>query len=187
MDTALALELLRKSLQDLCEVFNQNEFNPLLESDIAAHLYHRLLMNGCPSLHLYSETRICGIDEENRKYDLAIGSVDTELACVKPVLIAQLKCFQRWGFSHQQHRRRFEGIIVEDIESLKQASGVLREGRVEIVADFVHTSQTIGYLNGSWNGKKRRDVLISLCRENALSLIWVHPNPDDKLVVERLV
>lgn len=187
LNTAFTFGLLHKSLQDLCAVFNQNDFYPLLESDVAAYLYYRLLTNGCPLLHLYSETRICGIAGENRKYDLVIGFVDIGLACVKPVLIAQLKCFQRWGLSHQQHRRRFEGIVTGDIESLKQASGVLREGRVEIVVDFVFTSQTTGYLNGSWNGRKRKDVLISLCSENALSLIWVHPNREGRLEVEQLV
>jgi len=125
MDTKTAFNLLQKSLKDLCDAFNQAEFFPLLEADVAAYLYHRLLENGCPLSEVYNETRLCGLPRGKRKFNLAIGTVDTVRGCVQPALITQIKAFQRWGFSHQQHRRRFEGIISEDIESLKQASSIL--------------------------------------------------------------
>jgi hypothetical protein len=115
LDTPSAFELLRKSLQELCDAFNRREFSPLLEADVAAYLYHRLLENGCPLPSLYGETRICGIAGKNRKFDIVVGKVNTALACIQPVLVVQIKCFQRWGLSHQQRRRRFAEILSEDI------------------------------------------------------------------------
>jgi hypothetical protein len=164
LDTLTAFNLLRNSLQDLCDAFNRKEFLPLLEADVAAYLYYRLLENGCPLSNLYSETRVCGIAGQKRKFDVVIGLVNTSLACIQPVLVAQIKCFQRWGLSHQQHRRRFEGIISDDIESLRQVEKVLQSGRIEIVADFVLTPQSTGYLSGTWNNQRRRDVLADLCK-----------------------
>lgn len=187
MDTTTAVELFQKALQDICDAFNRKEFQPLLEADVAAYFYHRLLENGCPLLNLYSETRICGLPRSKRKFDIAIGTVNTSSACVNPLLVAQIKCFQRWGHSPQQHRHRFEGVISEDIESLKELASILQEGRFEIIIDLVLTAQTVGYLNGTWNERRRRDVLIDLCKNNAISLIWLHPNQQGLLEVEKLV
>ncbi len=174
-------------MQDLCDVFNRKEFQPLLEADVAAYLYHRLLENGCPLSSLYSETRVCGIGGEKRKFDIVIGAVNTSLACIQPVLVAQIKCFQRWGFTHQQLKRRFEDIITEDIESLKQLAHVLQSGRIEIVADFRFTRQGTGYLSGIWNQQRRRDVLADLCKASGITLFWVRPNRRDELEVEQIV
>jgi hypothetical protein len=187
LDTNSGFELLCKSLQDLCDSFNRKEFQPLLEADAAAYLYHRLLENGCPLPNLYSETRLWGIFGEHRKFDIVIGTIDTSYACIQPILIVQIKCFQRWGLSPQQHRRRFEGIVQEDIESLKQAAGILENGRVELIFDFLSTTQSMGYLSGNWYKKNRRDVLIDLCKCNNISLIWDHPNSQNQMEVEQLV
>jgi len=187
MDTKTAFSLLQKSLKDLCDAFNKGEFFPLLEADVAAYLYHRLLENGCPLSEIYNETRLCGLPRGERKFDLVIGTVDTDLGCVQPVLITQIKAFQRWGFSHQQYKRRFEGIISEDIESLKQASRILRDGRVEVIADFVFTLQSAGYLNGMWDKRQRRDVLVELCKGASVSLFWARPNRQGEMEVEQLV
>jgi len=188
MNTATAFELLSKSLQDLCRDFNQKRFLPLLEADITAYLYHRLLVNGCSLKCLFTETRVCGVtDERRRKYDLVMGEVDPRSACVKPVLIAEIKCFQRLGHTHQQHRRRFEEIISSDLTALNEASEVLPVGRFEIIIDLVFTSQTVGYLTGTWYGEKRRDSLVRHCRNVGISLLWVRPNTRGDLEVERLL
>ena len=186
MDTNAAFSLLVKSLHDLCDVFNQKEFKPLLEADVTAYLYHRLLSNGCTLPSLYSETRVCGIGDERRKYDIVIGEVDTRFACMKPVLIAQVKCFQRWGQTPQQHRIRFEEIIGNDLESLKEISAAFPIGRVEVVTDFVFKAKTVGYLNGTWQKHTRRKVLKGLCKDNGVSLLWVRPNDKNHLELEQL-
>lgn len=184
MDTKTAFDLLRKSLQDLCDAFNQKKFFPLLEADVAAYLYHRLLENGCLLSEVYNETRLCGLSHGKRKFDLVIGTVNTDSGCVKPVLVVQIKAFQRWGHSSQQHRHRFEGILTEDIESLKQASSILQNGRAEVIADFVFTPQRPGYLSGKRAGRIRRDVLAELCKEAEIALFWVRPNRQDQDQIE---
>ena len=187
LDTKIAFDLLRRSLQDLCNAFNGGQFFPLLEADVAAYLYHRFLENGCPLSEIYNETRLCGISRGERKFDLVIGAVNTVLGCIQPVLVVQIKAFQRWGHSPQQHRRRFEGIVSEDIESLKQVSSILQDGRVEVIADFVFTSQNSGYLSGTWHDSIRRDILAGLCKEANISLFWVRPNRQGQMEVEQLV
>ncbi|MCX8062990.1 MAG: hypothetical protein N3D16_10460 [Anaerolineales bacterium] len=187
MDTNTAFELLQRSLQDLCDAFNQKKFFPLLEADLAAYLYHRLLENGAPLSEVFSETRLCGISKGERKFDLVIGTVDTTLGCIYPVLVIQIKAFQRWGHSPKQHRRRFEKILSEDIPSLKQASSILQNGRVEVIVDLVLRSQYTGYLSGKWNGRTRRDVLEERCKEAKIALFWVRPNPQDQIEVEQVV
>lgn len=187
MDTAIAFEMLNRSLQDLCRDFNREEFLPLLEADVGAYLYHRLLENGCPLKCLFIESRVCGVgDERRRKYDLVVGAVDLRSACVEPVLIAEIKCFQRWGHTSQQHRRRFEGILSNDLKSLGEAAEVLPVGRFEIVVDLVFTSETVGYLTGTWYGEERREKLVRACGEVGASLLWVRPNSRGHLEVERL-
>lgn len=149
MNTDTALELLNRSLEDLCLDLNRERFFPLLEADIAAYLYHQLLENGCPLNRLFLETRVCGVeDERRRKYDLVMGEVQLESACVDPVLVAEIKCFQRWGHTPSQHRHRFRGILENDLESLGEASQVLPEGRFEIVVDLVSSPLSHGYLTG---------------------------------------
>lgn len=186
MDTEYALGLLQKALQDLCVAFNQKRFFPLLEADVAAYLYHQLLENGCPLPEIHSETRICGMPHGERRFDLAIGTVDTDSGCVRPILVIQIKAFQRWGHSSQQHKRRFEKILSRDIESLKQVSGILPSGRVEVVADFVVTPQLNGYLNGKWKGRIRRDILSDRCKEANIALFWIHPDHQDRMEPERV-
>lgn len=187
MDKIPALELLQNSLRDLCDVFNQKAFQPILEADVAAYLYHRLLIYGCPLSNLYSETRVCGVAGQMRKFDLVIGRLDVAHVCIQPLLIVQIKHFPRWGFTQAQYKRRFFRIISKDIESLRQAANVLPFGQIEIVADFVYKLLLTGYLDGKWNNRRRLDVLIDLCRESGITLLWVHPNHEDKLGVEQVV
>jgi hypothetical protein len=186
IDTVNAFAFLRQSSQDLCEAFNRHEFMPLLEADVTAFLYHRLLIHGCPLSWLYKDTRIRGVEDERRKYDLVVGKVDTKHAWVDPVLIVQVKCFQRWGHTSQQHRIRFEAIIYDDLVTLKDSGRVLSTGRVQLVTDFVLTSRGTGYLTGIWQDKIRRDELSRRCEEIGASLLWVRPNGQDCLEVEQL-
>lgn len=48
LNTRQAKSVLNVALQDMCRDFNAGEFTPILEADVAAYLYHQLLVNGCP-------------------------------------------------------------------------------------------------------------------------------------------
>jgi hypothetical protein len=95
------------ALGDLCRDFNAGIFTPILESDVAGYLYHRLLTNGCVPNTVYLATRVCGEAARTRKPDLVIGKLRINDACIQPLLICELKVFQRWGHSDQQMRKRF--------------------------------------------------------------------------------
>jgi hypothetical protein len=45
----IALKWLHNALHDLCCDINRGAFQPILEAEVAAYLYHRLLANGCRS------------------------------------------------------------------------------------------------------------------------------------------
>ena len=171
----------------MCREFNAGEFTPILEADVAAHLYHRLVANGCAPNSVYLATRICGSTARRRKPDLAVGALQVENACIRPVLVCELKAFQRWGLSDQQMRRRFEGILGDDLPCLAELSDVLPVGRVEILADFFISSQRRGYLTGKWGSDTRIDVVAVECKRIGASLIWIRPITPDRLAIEVVV
>lgn len=183
MKTKEALRLLKSSLTDLCIAFNEAKFTPILEADIASFLYHRLIVNGCPPESLYMNTRVCGLKKHYRKYDLAIGTLNKEDACLTPVLIAQLKAFQRWGLKDQQHRRRFQEVINNDIPSLDEASKTLVNGRVHIVSDLHLSADNTGFLEGWWqeSSSTKIELLTNLCKDLGIWLFWIRPDTDGKV------
>lgn len=187
IDTTQSINLLSQSLQELCDIFNKQGFFPLLEADITAYIYHRLVCNGCPPSSIFCETRVRGVKDDRRRYDLVIGNVDTINAWVNPVLIVQVKCFQRWGFSPHQHHRRFEDILKSDLPSLGNVVIVPPVGRIEVVTDLVFKPRTVGYLSGIRQGVRRKDELMQRCKKIGVSLIWVRPNTNDVIEIEKLV
>jgi hypothetical protein len=186
MDTTTASGLLIQSLTDLCNEFNRQTLMPLLEADVTAFLYHRLILNGCSQSLLYNETRICGVDE-TRKYDIVIGNVNTKSGCVKPMLIIQVKCFPRWGKTSAQLRISFQETMFNDVPSLETAAKVLAQGRFEVITDFFFTKRTAGYLSGEWGGEKRIELLAESCKDSGANLIWVRPNNKGDLEVKQIV
>jgi len=186
MDTTSASSLLMQSLNDVCNEFNGHTLMPLLEADVTAFLYHRLILNGCSQSLLYNETRVCGVDE-TRKYDVVIGNVITKSGCVKPMLIVQVKYFPRWGKTSPQLRTSFQETMLKDVPSLETAANVLTRGRFEVIADFFFTKQTAGYLSGKWNGEKRIGLLAKICKGSGINLIWVRPNNKGELGIEQVV
>jgi hypothetical protein len=79
-------------------------------------------------------------------------------------------------------RRRFEGIRDQDLSSLKGMSGVVADGRVEILADFFVSRKGQGYLTGIWKGETRIDVITRECVSVGASLIWLHHKHGDGIV-----
>lgn len=182
LSTDDARNALDVALGDLCRDFNAGVFAPILESDVAGYLYHRLLANGCAPNTVYLATRVCGEAARTRKPDLVIGNLQVNHACIQPLLICELKVFQRWGHSDQQMRKRFEGILADDIPSLQQMTAVLPDGRVEIVADFYVSSERRGYLTGTWNGDTRIDLVTNECKRIGASLIWIRAAGDNDAI-----
>ena len=183
-DARISLE---ESLRDLCHEFNTGVFTPILEADVAGYLYHRLLTNGYAPNTVYLATRVCGEGARTRKPDLVIGSLHFNDACVRPSLICELKAFQRWGLSDQQMRRRFEGLLAEDIPTLQEMAAVLPNGRIEIVADFYVSSQRRGYLTGKWHGNTRIDLVATACDQIGASLVWIRSIDDDGTIAYEVV
>lgn len=187
LNTRQAKSVLNLALQDMCRDFNAGEFTPILEADVAAYLYHQLLVNGCPLNTVYLATRICGDFARSRKPDLVVGTLNKDSACIQPSLICELKAFQRWGLSDQQMRRRFVGILAEDLPCLEQMSEVLPKGRTEILADFFISRNRRGYLTGKLGSDTRIDLVSTECKRIGASLIWVRHVTPDRIGVEVLV
>ena len=187
LTTQEARAALNAALQDLCGDFNSGAFTPILEADVVAYLYHRLLVNGCTPDTVYLQTRICGKSSRRRKPDLVVGTLHIQNACVQPVLICELKAFQRWGLSDQQMRRRFEGILAEDLPCLEEMFNALPAGRIEILADFFISRHRLGYLTGSWGSDVRIDMIADECKRIGASLIWIRPKTPEHVGVEVLV
>jgi len=167
----------------LCDDFNRGGFTPLLEADIAGYLYHLLLKRKLAPVNVYLDTRIKTLKKKKQKrhyYDLVIGKLNQEDAFVKPDLICQIKAFQRWGLTHQQMRRRLELISKSDIPSMKSASKVLKNGRVQIIVDLFD-KDLHGFLEGNQKGHKRIDTLKEKYSKMKIPLIWIHPNEDGDL------
>lgn len=175
------------ALVDFCEDFNKQRVAPILEADIAGYLYHRIVANGCPLSMVYLATRICGEMARSRKLDIVIGTLNRDEACVMPLLIGELKVFQRWGHSPQQMNQRFSGLLADNLPSLEQAVDTLRVGRLAVIADLFVSRHLRGYLSGTWDGRSRKDVIAVKCREIGATFIWIHPKPASDEVVSEVV
>jgi len=73
-----------------------------------------------------------------------IGKLEPSEACVLPSLICEIKAFERWGLTDQQMRRRFEGVLYDDIPTLREMASVLPQGRVEILTDLFASRDRLG-------------------------------------------
>jgi len=173
--TEQARAVLDAALADFCNDFNQQMVTPILEADVAGYLYHRIVANGCPLNMVYLATRVCGEAARTRKLDIVIGTLNESAACIAPLLICELKVFQRWGHTDQQMNHRFSGLLAENLPSLQQAAKVLPLGRLAIVADLFASRQRRGYLAGTCDGQSRKDVIAAKCKEIGATFIWIHP------------
>ncbi len=118
---------------------------------------------------------------------MVVGTLHIQNACVHPGLICELIAFQRGGLSDQQMRRRFEGILAEDLPCLEEMFNALPAGRIEILADFFISRHRLGYLTGSWGSDVRIDMVADECKRIGASLIWIRPKTPEHVGVEVLV
>jgi len=182
-----AREILLAALHNFCLDFNSALTTPILEADIAGYLYHRIVANGCPPHQVYLASRVCGELARKRKPDIVIGTLNKDTACVAPVLICELKVFQRWGHSERQMKRRFAGLLTKDLVHLEESAGILPEGRLEVVLDLFVSPLRRGYLTGAWEGQARVSLVAKRCREIGATFIWIHPHRDHDDVVLEIV
>lgn len=175
------------ALADFCQDFNNRLITPILEADIAGYLYHRIVANGCPLDMVYLATRVCGEAARSRKLDIVIGKLNKNAACITPLLICELKVFQRWGHTDQQMNQRFSGLLGDNLPSLGQTAKVLDSGRLAVLVDLVATRLRRGYLAGTWDGRSRKEVVASTCKEIGAIFIWLHPKPGSDEIVSELV
>ncbi len=135
-------EYLRSVLESLCKDYNNRNFQPILESDVVAYMYHLWIsqFGGVNRLHL--DTRIC--HKLDNRFDFVLGNVDynADKPCViKPELVVEVKFFP-YGFTDQQHRVHYFHVIDDDLPKLKTLKNSL-DSRYEFLFDEVN------YLKGS--------------------------------------
>jgi hypothetical protein len=181
-------EALARATDSLCYDFDQGDFVPLLEADVAAYLYHHLILASLPMKKIHLDTRITSIPQF--KYDLVVGPVEPSpkaqrAAIYEPQIAVQIKLFPRWGFTDQQHRVHYQHVIQDDIPSFEPVSaGFPSCICYELLADF-HSRDLQGYLQGQ--DQSTQSSRISRIREAAaksrISVGWLHPENRSKTMV----
>ena len=175
-----------RAANDLCKDFDQTTLAPLLEADIVGYLYHRLLLANIAMQDIHLDTRIVGIP---RYFDLVIGPVTLgskahKAAVSNPQLVAQIKFFPRWGFTHQQHSVHYQHVVKDDIASFKALRAKFPGCRCcELLADF-HTGDLHGYLRGEDRSAQstRIEQVCKLAAKTGVSVVWLHPESQTQTV-----
>jgi len=183
----MEISKLTQAADGLCQDLDQGIFVPLLEADIAAYLYHRLVLAEVPIPTIHLDTRIIGIPQF--KYDLVIGSVkldsEAERAAVNyPQLVVQIKLFPQWGFTHQQHRVHYRHVVEDDIASFRLLRANFPNCKCcELLADS-HRGDLHGYLRGQDRSAQstRIDRVCKLAAKAGISVDWLHPANQTKTV-----
>ncbi|GAB6181732.1 hypothetical protein JCM14036_30510 [Desulfotomaculum defluvii] len=151
------LDKLNQAFNNLKNECEKGIFNPILEDDFVARIYHHLLTDNKELLNkLFVKTRILKDIEvlpSNNKYDLVIGErVSTNgTVYVKPCLVAEFKIFPE-GFSPQQRSKRRDHVI-EDINKLNAVNKAFNKPCVYVICLFDAVGWLLGY---NQNDEKRR-------------------------------
>ena len=154
--------LVRGVIGRLCNDLKNEKFVPILESDIIAHIYHLMILEGVSVASIHVNSRVVGLKNENEKIDLVIGEViwrEDGKRAVRPHLIAEVKAFFK-DFSDQQCRRCFTNLIGELNEKEKKKRGDLEKlGEVDCGYKYMLIFDEKGYLQGTYGEEKREHVL----------------------------
>ncbi len=174
------LKAIAEVMDNLCSQYNANAFVPLLEADIAGHLYHILLTQKLIGLaHIHLDSRVLGA-ERNQKFDIVLGPIETRedgRPAVRAQAVIEIKSFLR-GFTDPQHRVHFEHVLNDDLPKLSRIPCPLK---VEVLFDEV------GYLNGLYQGKRRVEVIIEKRKTYDANInILLSQTKGDKLVSQLL-
>jgi hypothetical protein len=163
VNVPVTIESVKALVKEMCQLNEHGEYAPILEADLVGFLYHLILRDSlCSPGKIHLDTRIIGSENDNYKFDIVVGEVrrrDDGRPAISPEAIIEVKVFPE-GFTDQQHRRRFEHILDNDLRKL----GSLRMRplfRVEFVFDQVD------YLAGTYASTNREQVVVGRRNEIA--------------------
>ena len=63
------------AVEEFCAGFHSGRVTPILDADVAACLYHQIVVGGCPIIMVYLATRVCGAAVRTPKPGGAVKSL----------------------------------------------------------------------------------------------------------------
>jgi len=136
--------VLISSLDKLIKDYQDGNFAPILEADIAGYLYHLLVVELGQARAVHMDTRVR--PDSNAKFDLVIGEVHRPVRgrpyIKDPKLVVEIKCFP-FGFTDPQHRVHYQHVIDDDIPKLSNV-GAPSDNRFALLFDEANYLE--GYL-----------------------------------------
>ena len=154
---------LKTLVEEMCESENRAVYCPILEADLSGFLYHLILSKGiCSPARIHLDTRVVESTSKNNRFDVVIGELarrQDDRPAVSPEVVIEIKMFP-YGFTDQQHRVHFEHVLNDDLRKLASVKGE-NLARIEFLFDQVD------YLDGTYSGRLRRDVLLARRAETA--------------------
>ncbi len=91
-----------------------------------------------------------------------------------PSLVVQIKVFPRWGFTTQQHGKRFKRVLEDDLPSFDLVTKRYPTAmRCEVLADFCVRPRLQGYLSGICRKRPRTDWLIKEAAHRGVHIAWL--------------
>ncbi|GHT58284.1 hypothetical protein FACS1894109_12250 [Spirochaetia bacterium] len=119
-------------LDELVKSWNDNEYQPLLEADVAGWLFHIMIsakdFYNSKKEEIHLETRVT--NQPQVKPDIVIGEVNQnpegQRICIDPRVVIEIKLFPSKGFTNSQHFVHLEHVLEDDLPKLKL---ILEENR----------------------------------------------------------
>lgn len=117
------LEQLLDIAEEMGNLCNEGTYEPILEADVSGYIYHALIQRKLPLRRLHLDTRIFFADNDNQRFDLAIGDLDNrpdgqKKRAIIPELVLEAKVFPE-DFSDQQHSQHYREILRRDVPKLQ--------------------------------------------------------------------
>lgn len=159
-------------INQLIATWNQTNYQPLLEADVAGWLFHFFITAPnaiAQNEEIHLDTRVLNV--ANSRFDVSIGTLQEPInqrPSIDPRIVIEIKLFPRQGFTNQQHRVHFEHILNDDLRKLAQIPNDNRF-RCSLIVDGA------AYLNGQYNNQVRSQVLINQRNQiaNGVDLLFV--------------
>jgi hypothetical protein len=153
-------------IANLLDEWNTKNYQPLLEADVSAWIFHFMLMSNTRNINsIHLESRIPNL--QNKRFDIAAGKVQRNekgRPYIEPELIIEIKLFPRMGFTSEQNGVHFKEIINRDIEKLSVYSNTDRVSAYSMIVDGSN------YLNGTYKKVNRLKVIREMRDDKAPSL-----------------
>ena len=143
-------------INQLKDIWNQSNYQPLLEADVAGWLFHLFIttsdsIQALENLHL--DTRV--LNALNSKFDVVVGKYsypDNQRACLDPRIVIEIKLFPSEGFNDSQQNVHFLHIINDDLKKLGSLPNTI-QCRCSLIVDAAK------YLRGKHNRQMRSEVI----------------------------